>query len=142
MGSSKVVLVGATSLIVGIYALSIKRVETDYVGTCARRVQTVQADRLTEAGLRLAVDAIANTNGSLKKLTKIGQKVLGGTVNYDISNGTSKSADLTVTVSIGGVTKSAIAHVEKLKGNDKILNGLKSIHRGHWIVKDYYLQKG
>lgn len=145
MGSSKVVLVGATSLIVGIYALSIKRVETDYVGTCARRVQTVQADRLTEAGLRLAVDAIANTNGSLKKLTKIGQKVLGGTVNYDISETSgrkSSSYDLTVTVSIGGVTKRAIAHVEKLKGNDKILNGLKSIHRGHWIVKDYYLQKG
>jgi hypothetical protein len=139
MGSSKVVLVGATSLIVGIYALSIKKVETDYVATSAKHVAMVQADRLAEAGLRLAVDKIANMNGSLKKLTKKDQYVLGGIVDYNISNGTSSSADLTVTVSIGGVTKSAIAHVVK-KDRGKISKGLKSIHRGQWIVTEYYVQ--
>jgi len=140
MGSSKVVLVGATSLIVGIYALSIKKVETDYVATSAKQVQTVQADRLVEAALRLAVDKIAYYRGSLHKLTKKDQEILGGTVDYDITNGTSTSADLRVTASIGGVTKSVIAHVVKTTGTIK--KGLKSIHRGQWTVTKYYVYQG
>jgi hypothetical protein len=138
MGSSKVVLVGATSLIVGIYALSIKKVETDYVAASAKHVSSVQADRLVEAALRLAIDKVASYNGSLHRLTKKGQNVLGGTVTYKINHGTSTSADLTVTVSIGGAAKSAIAHVVKTTG--AINKGLKSIHRGKWIVTKYYVQ--
>lgn len=140
MGSSKVVLVGATSLIVGIYALSIKKVESNYVATAMKRVQTVQADRLAEAGMRFALNRIANSNGSLNKLTKIGKKVGDGVVNFDISNGTPSSADLTVTVDIGGVTKTVTAHVERVTGSIK--RGLKSIHRGQWIVTKYYVHQG
>jgi hypothetical protein len=138
MGSSKVVLVGATSLIVGIYALSIKKVETDYVGTTTKHVAMVQADRLAEAGMRLAVDKIAHYNGSLTRLTKKDQKVLGGTINYKISDGTRDHAKLTVTATVGGITKTAIAYVARISG--KPPKGMKSIHRGKWCVTSYYIQ--
>jgi hypothetical protein len=138
MGSSKVVLIGATSLIVGIYALSIKKVETDYVGRSTKHVAMVQADRLAEAGMRLAINKIAQYNGSLRRLTKKDQNVLGGTVTYRIHDGTSSSANLTVTATIGGVTKTAVAHVTKIWG--KPPKGMKSIHRGKWCVTSFYIQ--
>lgn len=136
MGSSKIVLVGATSLIVGIYSLSIKRVESSYVSASVNRAKTVQLDRVAEAALRLAVNNLANNPASTKSVR--GKKVLGGLVTYRIEQG--NPVTVTATVDIGGTTKTIVAYVEKATGQVK--KSFRSIHRGKWVVTKYYVRNG
>ena len=136
MGGSKVVLVGATSLIVGIYSLSLKRVESDYVKASSNRVKVVQLDRLAEATLRLAVNDLAN-GWSARSVS--GKKALGGSTDYAISkNGTTFT--ITATVKVGGATKTIVATALKTTGTIK--KSFRSIHRGQYVVTKYYVKNG
>jgi hypothetical protein len=137
MGSSKVVLVGATSLIVGIYSLSIKKVETDYLKGSAQRANTVQVDRLTEAGLRLAVGDIAN-NGTSNR-ARSNKTVLGGLFNYTIQRVNNNSALVTVLVKSGSLERTIRAKVDYT--TDVRKNSLKVIRRGNWVASKYYAEK-
>jgi len=136
MGGSKVVLVGATSLIVGIYSLSLKRVESDYVKASSNRVTVVQLDRLAEATLRLAVNDLAN--GWSARSVK-GKKALGGSADYTISkNGLTYT--ITATVKVNGATKTIVATAENATGTVK--KSFRSIHRGRYVVTKYYVKNG
>jgi len=136
MGGSKVVLVGATSLIVGIYSLSLKRVESDYVKASSNRVTVVQLDRLAEATLRLAVNDLAN--GWSARSVK-GKKALGGSADYTVSkNGLTYT--ITATVKVGGATKTIVATAVKTTGTIK--KSFRSIHRGQYVVTKYYVKNG
>lgn len=136
MGGSKVVLVGATSLIVGIYSLSLKRVESDYVKASSSRMKMVQLDRLAEATLRLAVNDLAN--GWSARSVK-GKKALGGSADYTISkNGLTYT--ITATVKVNGATKTIVATAENATGTVK--KSFRSIHRGRYVVTKYYVKNG
>ncbi len=136
MGGSKVVLVGATSLIVGIYSLSLKKVESDYVNASSSRMKVVQLDRLAEATLRLAVNDLAN--GWSAKSVK-GKKTLGGSADYTISkNGLTYT--ITATVKVNGATKTIVATAENATGTVK--KSFRSIHRGRYVVTKYYVKNG
>ena len=136
MGGSKVVLVGATSLIVGIYSLSLKRVESDYVKASSNRVTVVQLDRLAEATLRLAVNDLAN--GWSARSVK-GKKALGGSADYTVSkNGLTYT--ITATVKVNGATKTIVATAENATGTVK--KSFRSIHRGRYVVTKYYVKNG
>ncbi len=134
MGSSKVVLVGATSLIVGIYSLSIKKVESSYVTASMNRVKMVQLDRAGEAALRLAVNDLAVSDGLWTRSVK-GMKVLGSSADYTVSK-QGNTYIIAATVSIGGTTKTVQAYVEKVTGQAK--KSFRSVHRGQWQVTDRY----
>ena len=136
MGGSKVVLVGATALIVGIYSLSLKKVESDYVKASSSRMKMVQLDRLAEATLRLAVNDLAN--GWSAKSVK-GKKALGGSADYTISkNGLTYT--ITATVKVNGATKTIVATAENATGTVK--KSFRSIHRGRYVVTKYYVKHG
>jgi len=136
MGGSKVVLVGATALIVGIYSLSLKKVESDYVKASSSRMKMVQLDRLAEATLRLAVNDLAN--GWSAKSVK-GKKALGGSADYTISkNGLTYT--ITATVKVNGATKTIVATAENATGTIK--KSFRSIHRGRYVVTKYYVKNG
>jgi len=136
MGGSKVVLVGATSLIVGIYSLSLKKVESDYVKASSSRMKMVQLDRLAEATLRLAVNDLAN---GLSSKSVSGKKTLGGSADYAVSK-SGNTFTITATVKVSGATKTIVATAEKVTG--QIKKGFRSIHRGQYVVTKYYVKNG
>lgn len=140
MGSSKIVLVGATSLIVGIYSLSIKKVESSYVANSINSGRIVQADRMIEAGLRLALNDLAKGRVWRRGRSVAGKKTLGGSVDYNIA-GSSRSgnASIFVRVNLNGFKKNVRATAQVMSG--KIPRGFKQIHRGQWVITKYYTQK-
>ena len=129
-------LVGATSLIVGIYSLSLKKVESDYVKASLSRMKVVQLDRLAEATLRLAVNDLAN-GWSARSVS--GKKTLGGSADYTISkNGSTYT--ITATVKVNGSSKTIVATAENATGTVK--KSFRSIHRGKYVVTKYYVKNG
>jgi hypothetical protein len=134
MGGSKIVLVGATSLIVGIYSLSIKRAETTYATSSMNRVRTVQVDRLAEAALRLALNDFANGYTSR---SVAGKKFLGGSADYTASKHDS-TYTITATVKVGAIQKTIVATVAQ--ATSMLKKSLKAAHRGQWYVTKYYVQ--
>jgi len=137
MGSSKVVLVGATSLIVGIYSLSIKKVETYYVKAAVERADIVQIDRLTEAAMRLALGQIANTSTRSRTVRNV--SALGGSFDYTIKRQGRKSAQVTLTVRTGTVERTVKAFVNYTTEPRK--NSMKTPSRGNWTVYKYFADK-
>ena len=83
--SSKVLLVGATSLIVGVYAISLKNVQSNNMQTAQSQVARIQNERLVDAALVLALDRVKNTGGIVNS-TVTGMHAFGADINYTISN--------------------------------------------------------
>lgn len=128
--SSKVILVGATTLIVGTYAVSLKQVQTKQVAAASAEVNRVQDQQALDAAMRAALDEYVKGNGSSDKsgtLTTVG----GGTFTYAVKNGV-VGPTLTVTLTRGMGTKVATAALTKTTTNVK--QGSRRIHRGKWEV--------
>ena len=84
MGSaSKIVLVGATSLIVGVYAVSLKNVQSNRLMAAYTDVSRVQDRYTVDAALRGALSSFQSYNGIYEVW---GTKTLlgGGTYYYDV----------------------------------------------------------
>jgi len=144
--SSKVLLVGATSLIVGVYAISLKNVQTDNFKVAQSRVDLVQNERLVDAALTLALDKVKKTGGSMNT-TVSGKKVLGGDVSYSITSANGKLAKIVLTVSKNGTVRRVNATVEKIEpsagpGKTSQKQGFRKIHRGNWQVTSVFNVRG
>jgi hypothetical protein len=84
MGSaSKVILVGATSLIVGIYAVSLKTIQTNDVQAAMSQVNRVQIERVEDAALRVVVSRIPS-NLSYASFSDSRAALGGGSYSYNI----------------------------------------------------------
>lgn len=130
--SSKVILVGATSLIVGVYAISLKKAEVDGVQAAMKNVKRVQNERIEDAAMRTSLAGFVKSNGKLDR--KGIQKALdGGTFSYNISK--IKHTDnylLTLTITRDGVAKTITAQLSEATGD--VAQGARKIHRGKWQV--------
>jgi hypothetical protein len=144
--SSKVLLVGATSLIVGVYAISLKNVQTTGMQTAQSYVNRMQKERLVDAALSIALDdtkaSFSNNtlkhNGDTKVVT--GKSALGGAINYTLIRKTNSTAeiDITVTTTGNGTSRIVVAQVEQQKKN----HGYRKVHRGDWRVASVFVKKG
>ncbi|MBF8296622.1 MAG: hypothetical protein HW389_3167 [Bacteroidetes bacterium] len=135
--SSKVILVGAMSLIVGVYAISLKKAEASGVEAALKHVNRVQSERLEDAAIRTAMFTFVKNGG---KYSYYGTKLAlgGGTYSYlMITHGT--WADLSVTVTKNGVKKNITARVDKRTTGVK--KGARSIHRGQWEVTKSFIER-
>jgi hypothetical protein len=130
--SSKVILVGATSLIVGVYAISLKKAEVDGVQAAMKNVKRVQNERIEDAAMRTSLSSFVKDNGKLNK--KGTQKALdGSTFSYNISK--IKHTDnylLTLTIARDGVEKTITGQLSEATGD--VSQGARKIHRGKWQV--------
>jgi hypothetical protein len=144
MGSaSKIILVGATSLIVGIYAVSLKKVQANDINTSMLDVKRVQFERVQAAAVRTAMSHFV-ANGALNLTSSRLQ--LGGdtTFTYNFTSYGS-SASLAMTVYQRNqenvlAPRVITARVEDTFGSG-VNQGPRKIHRGTWQVTKYYVQR-
>jgi hypothetical protein len=138
MGSaSKVVLVGAASLIVGVYGISLKMVQGTDVGTALSQVRIVQNERTDDAALRAALDRITRSPYLGKysltgSLTALG----GGTMNYNYTSYTSWG-NMTLTMNQDGDSRIIDVTLEKKTTTNP---GFRHILRGQWQVTKYHVR--
>jgi len=146
--SSKVLLVGATSLIVGVYAISLKNVQTTGMQTAQSRVDRMQNERLVDAALILALDKVKNTGGNFSTpVTVTGKHALGADISYTISNGDGDTATIFLTITKGSFKETVKATVEKISqskghGRDRQKRGYRKMHRGDWQLTNAFVQRG
>lgn len=82
MGSaSRVILIGATSLIVGIYAVSLKTIQTNDIQAAMSQVNRVQTERVEDAALRVVVSRIPS-NLSYSSFSDSRTALGGGSYTY------------------------------------------------------------
>jgi hypothetical protein len=135
--SSKVLLVGATSLIVGVYAISLKNVQTTGLQTAQSLVNRLQKERIVDAALSLALDDVQKHGSHDKTVT--GKHALGGTIDYTVIRKSSSSAEIDLTVTIAnGTGRIVVAQVEQAKKK----SGYRKVHRGDWRVASVFVKKG
>jgi len=140
MGSaSKVILVGATSLIIGIFAVSLKTIQTNDIKTAMVDTKRVQFEQVQAAAVRSAMYYFVYYGcGNLPLTSK--NALGGGTYSYKFENTTSSATDLTVTVSLDGVSRVITARVENTFGLG-VNQGPRKMHRGTWQVTKYYVAR-
>jgi|WetSurMetagenome_2_1015567.scaffolds.fasta_scaffold794768_2 hypothetical protein len=143
--SSKVLLVGATSLIVGVYAISLKNVQTTGMQTAQSQVDRINNERMVDAALSLALDDTKSSfeNNTLKKNgdTKVvsNKSALGGTIGYTLIRKSTSTAEIDITVSSSsGKNRIVIAQVEQTRKN----HGYRKVHRSDWRVASVFVKKG
>jgi len=132
--SSKVILVAATSLIVGTYAVSMKEVQTQQVAAASAEVGRLQDQQTIDAAMRSAIDDYAIKDGgsdSQGTLTAID----GGRFTYAVSR---SAKTLTVNLTLGGKKMVATAALTRTTGNVK--QGSRKIHRGKWEVGSAFVR--
>jgi hypothetical protein len=150
MGSSKTLLISATMLIVGVYAISLKSVQTTGMQTAQSQVNRLQKERLVDAALSIALDDTKKRfesndhdyalrfDGDRKTVT--GKSALGGTINYTVIRKTNSTAEIDITVNVGGngSGRIVVAQVEQAKKK----SGYRKVHRGDWRVASVFVKKG
>lgn len=138
--SSKVVLVGATSLIVGVYGISLKKVETNNVNTALVNVSRVQNEYTSDAAMRSALSLFQYYDGKYE----VGgtKKGVAGTVfTYNVKPTGGNNAYATVTVYFpDGSTQVLEAKLVDAKKQGKAASkpGVRSMHKGGWLVAGYF----
>ncbi|MFH0991270.1 MAG: hypothetical protein V1799_14780 [bacterium] len=112
MGSSKVILTGAISLIIGIYSIGIKRAEKNAFMTVAQRGAIVQLEQNARAGVQLIIDDLSYAwrDGTPSR----NRIIRGDTLSYQkISYSSGSSAKYSITVSgVNGIKYYATAYFE------------------------------
>ena len=113
MGASKGVLLSGIALIVGIYAVGIKKADAIIASSAGTRVYQLQSDANARTGIRLALDDMRDGNWSTRSRTTI---FLADTILYDIDNIQSfhpYKAKITSRSRFKGVETKIIAYVEE-----------------------------
>jgi hypothetical protein len=140
--SSKVLLVGATSLIVGVYAISLKNVQTTGMQTAQSQVNRIQNERLVDAALVLAIDGVKSSGGNFPTpLTVTGKHTLGADISYTLT-GNGSTGTILLTITRGDFTQIVKATVEKIQSQHGHKRGLRKLHRGDWQLTNAFVQRG
>jgi hypothetical protein len=138
--SSKVVLIGATSLIIGIYGASLKRVQSDHMQAALTNVYRVQRIYGGDAAMRSALSSYQAINGAY---SVYGTKALPGhtgTFDYSIvRTGYTSTAKATVNVYYAdGSSQKITGTVTKLLYGKHPKQGVRKIHKGNFEVSGMF----
>jgi hypothetical protein len=141
---SKALLFGATSLIVGIYAISLKNVQTVSMQTAQSHVNRMQNERLVDAALILALNEVKSTGGNYNTPANnpILGHVLGADISYQIKNADGSTATILLTITKGSFTETVKATVEKIGDSKGHKKGMRKSHRGNWQLSNAFVQRG
>jgi hypothetical protein len=164
MGSaSKIILVGATSLIVGIYAVSLKKVQANDISTSMLDVKRVQFEHVQAAAVRTAIDKFLSNPYLGKNNLSSSRTQLGGDATFTFefkSTRPDTSSDLSMTVYQRTqlkeyqrnqlvvrdtlVPRTIVARVENTAlgiSYGYVKQGPRKMHRAKWEVTQYYVQR-
>lgn len=143
---AKAVLGGAIMLVIGVYAISLKNVQTSGMLTAQKHVNRMQNERVVDAALVLALNEVTKSDG-YQNGGPYTVHALGADVSYTISNADGDSATIFLTITKNGFTENIKATVEKIAtwkshGKDKQKKGYRKMHRGVWQLTSAFVQKG
>ena len=144
---SKALLFGAISLIVGVYAISLKNVQNTGMLAAQSGVDRMQNERVVDAALILALDKVKNTGGNVNT-TVTGKHALGAEISYTISGADGEKANVSLTICKRDLTQKIIftqivkATVEKIAEAKSHKKGFRKAHRGKWQIVNAFVQHG
>ena len=142
MGNSRAVMLGAISLIIGMYALKIKEADRVVVEIGNSRGEELQALELARTGMNLAVNELSATEHGIGWRTRQ-RSALGGTVTYTIDNVAYGQERVTVTATIGdstrAQTRTLVALLEKSNGGSQRV-GRRTKTWSRWEVSKIYVK--
>lgn len=153
MGSaSKIVLVGATSLVVGIYSVSLKRVQTIDLSTSISQTSRVQTESIEDMALRASLYRVQynrDLNMSYVYTISATKTLLGGgTYTYEfpsipINQVLNINGTVTVTP-LNEATKTIDVTVSKVGAGDPEFPSTKPGHRhfvrGRWQITKSFVR--
>ena len=146
--ASRIVLVGGMSLVVGIYGVSLKGVQTANMGASLMPVKRVQYEGKEAAAVRSAMndwETKVRLYGPQTGLTGGPASCLGGgTFTYEFKNGTANYADLSLSMTSyqDFLPRVVTASVMKKGSTGELSQGPRTLRRGVWQVTKYYVQRG
>ena len=136
--SSKVILVGATSLIIGIYASSMKGVQSQHIQTATANVNRVQRMFAADAALRSALSTYQAKDGNYDVYeTKSLPGGNGTFVNSITKHGTTATASVTISYPDGS-QQLLTATISKLSPGQYYKQGARKIHKNGYVVSEIF----
>ena len=136
MGSSKVILLGAVSLMIGMYALKIKQADRTISDIGSSRSEEYQATELAKTGIDLAVNELSTT--TITNDTKT-QSFFGGSVTYVLKKIDANNEKVTATATFGSQTRTLVAYLEQTAGGTYLV-GKKKKNWSRWSTVKVYVQ--
>jgi hypothetical protein len=137
--SSKVLFVGAVSLIVGIYGASLKRVQADHMQAAMTNVYRIQRMYAGDAAMRSALSYYQAIDGAYNVY---GTKTLPGnigTFDYSIVRTSYFNACATINVYYAdGSTQTLTGTVAKIATGKGAKQGVRKIHKGRFEVSGVF----
>jgi hypothetical protein len=135
--SSKVILVGATALIVGVYAISLKKAETDGINAAMKNMKRVQMERNEDSALRAALNSFVVDKGTKDASGEL--TGLDGKTNYYSIHVKGNKATVILTVQRDGEWKEITSTLEKVPPGQ--VKKSRQIRRGEWGVTQTFSQR-
>jgi hypothetical protein len=138
--SSKVVLVGATSLIIGIYGASLKRVQSEHMQVAMSNVYRVQRQYAGDAAMRSALSSYQAVDGDHSVWGTKSLPSNTGTFDYSIIRiGYSTTARVTVDVHYAdGSSQTLTGTVAKIATGKGAKQGIRKVHKGRFEVSGMF----
>ncbi|HEY4611787.1 MAG TPA: hypothetical protein VII11_02270 [Bacteroidota bacterium] len=139
MGNSKAIMLGAISLIIGMYAVKIKQADQSVAQIGNSRGSELQALELAKTGVDLAVNELSATQNGISWRSRQ-KSILGGSVNYTIDNIAFGKEKVTVTATYNGQSRTVIAELEKSHGGQQQISRRKKKNWSRWEVSKLYVK--
>jgi hypothetical protein len=142
--ASRVVLVGAMSLVVGIYGVSLKKVQSADLDASLMPVKRVQFERKAAAAVRSALNIWVG-NGYAFDYGGSGNALGGGTFTYDFHyNSYYDYVDVTLNVKAyqDPAPRVVTARLQNTWGYGGMLQGPKKMRYGTWQATKYFVAIG
>jgi hypothetical protein len=137
MGSSKVILLGAVSMMIGMYALKIQQADSQVMNISGTRSNEYQAFELAKTGVDLAVTELSAINSSLNGTRT--QSLFGGTVTYVLAKIDADNEKVTSTAKFGTETRTLVAYLAQT-GSGSVWIGKKKKNWSRWSTVKVYVE--
>ena len=137
MGNSKVILLGAVSLMIGMYASKIQEADRRVMAIGGARSNEYQAIELAKTGVDLAVTELSSINAALNATRT--KSIFGGSVTYVMNMIDADNEIVTSTATFGSETRTYIAYLTQTSGGS-IWVGHKKKSWSRWEAVKMYVQ--
>jgi len=140
--AAKVVLVGAATLIVGVYGVSLKTVQGNDAAVALSQTARVQNERAEDAAVRATLDRVIRApyygkSDMVGPLTALGGGTFSVSYSSDYPVHGTYSGHATLTMSQSGDTKIIDVWMAKQTSTKP---GFRHITRGQWQVTNYHVR--
>jgi hypothetical protein len=137
MGNSKVILLGAASLMIGMYVSKIQDADRRVTDVGGTRSNEYQAMELAKTGVDLAVTELSSINAALNATRT--KSIFGGSVTYVLNKIDADNEMVTSTATFGSETRTYVAYLTQSSGGS-IWVGHKKKNWSRWEAVKVYVQ--